>query len=166
MRGRGLGQVGRGLRVEGSSQRRCLRSLRPPGVASRSGVGVRPQAGVPTPGPHPLILLPHLVQSSCVPLMNPFWQENVTVSDSSRQLLSEFGRIGFGGVLSLDTGFGALLQRAGLGSCGGGSWCQRGSGDKRRGQASLVPQLTLCGLGFIRQTLIAGFLCARHCADD
>ncbi|XP_072609996.1 transmembrane protein 114 isoform X2 [Vulpes vulpes] len=27
------------------------------------------------------------VQSPCVPLMNPFWQENVTVSDSSRQLL-------------------------------------------------------------------------------
>nr|XP_042139497.1 transmembrane protein 114 isoform X2 [Peromyscus maniculatus bairdii] len=27
------------------------------------------------------------VQSSCTPLMNPFWQENVTVSDSSRQLL-------------------------------------------------------------------------------
>ncbi|KAH0518315.1 Transmembrane protein 114 [Microtus ochrogaster] len=26
-------------------------------------------------------------QSSCTPLMNPFWQENVTVSDSSRQLL-------------------------------------------------------------------------------
>ncbi|KAF5918417.1 hypothetical protein HPG69_011858 [Diceros bicornis minor] len=29
------------------------------------------------------------VQSPCAPLMNPFWQENVTVSDSSRQLLSE-----------------------------------------------------------------------------
>ncbi|XP_052050851.1 transmembrane protein 114 isoform X2 [Apodemus sylvaticus] len=28
------------------------------------------------------------VQSSCTPLMNPFWQENVTVSDSSRQLLA------------------------------------------------------------------------------
>ncbi|XP_024840840.1 transmembrane protein 114 isoform X1 [Bos taurus] len=28
------------------------------------------------------------VQSPCAPLMNPFWQENVTVSDSSRQLLS------------------------------------------------------------------------------
>ncbi|KAK7825822.1 hypothetical protein U0070_008578, partial [Myodes glareolus] len=27
------------------------------------------------------------VQNSCTPLMNPFWQENVTVSDSSRQLL-------------------------------------------------------------------------------
>ncbi|XP_036999368.1 transmembrane protein 114 isoform X5 [Artibeus jamaicensis] len=27
------------------------------------------------------------VQSPCAPLMNPFWQENVTVSDSSRQLL-------------------------------------------------------------------------------
>ncbi|XP_064150985.1 transmembrane protein 114 isoform X2 [Loxodonta africana] len=28
------------------------------------------------------------VQSPCTPLMNPFWQENVTVSDSSRQLLT------------------------------------------------------------------------------
>ncbi|XP_047389677.1 transmembrane protein 114 isoform X3 [Sciurus carolinensis] len=27
------------------------------------------------------------VQSSCTPLMNPFWLENVTVSDSSKQLL-------------------------------------------------------------------------------
>lgn len=166
MRGRGLGQVGSGLRVEGSSRRRCLSTIRLPGVASRWGVGMRPRAGVPTPGPHPLILLPHLVQSSCVPLMNPFWQENVTVSDSSRQLLSESGRMGFGRVPGRDTGFGALLQRAGLGSCGGGSWYQRGSGDGRRGQASLVPQLTLCGLGFIRQTLIAGFLCARHRAAD
>ncbi|XP_026376146.1 transmembrane protein 114 isoform X1 [Ursus maritimus] len=31
------------------------------------------------------------VQSPCVPLMNPFWQENVTVSDSSRQLLTMHG---------------------------------------------------------------------------
>ncbi|XP_010838752.1 PREDICTED: transmembrane protein 114 isoform X2 [Bison bison bison] len=28
------------------------------------------------------------VQNPCAPLMNPFWQENVTVSDSSRQLLT------------------------------------------------------------------------------
>ncbi|XP_047389676.1 transmembrane protein 114 isoform X2 [Sciurus carolinensis] len=28
------------------------------------------------------------VQSSCTPLMNPFWLENVTVSDSSKQLLT------------------------------------------------------------------------------
>ncbi|XP_040829892.1 transmembrane protein 114 isoform X2 [Ochotona curzoniae] len=28
------------------------------------------------------------VQSPCTPLMNPFWQENVTMSDSSRQLLA------------------------------------------------------------------------------
>ncbi|XP_011816765.1 PREDICTED: transmembrane protein 114 isoform X4 [Colobus angolensis palliatus] len=27
------------------------------------------------------------VQSPCTPLMNPFWLENVTVSESSRQLL-------------------------------------------------------------------------------
>ncbi|KAM4813287.1 LOW QUALITY PROTEIN: transmembrane protein 114 [Urocitellus parryii] len=31
------------------------------------------------------------VQSSCTPLMNPFWQENVTVSDSSKQLLTMHG---------------------------------------------------------------------------
>ncbi|XP_036266782.1 transmembrane protein 114 [Pipistrellus kuhlii] len=31
------------------------------------------------------------VQSPCAPLMNPFWQENVTVSDSSRQLLAMHG---------------------------------------------------------------------------
>ncbi|XP_036787662.2 transmembrane protein 114 [Manis pentadactyla] len=31
------------------------------------------------------------VQSPCAPLMNPFWQENVTVSDSSRQLLTMHG---------------------------------------------------------------------------
>ncbi|XP_043834660.1 transmembrane protein 114 isoform X2 [Dromiciops gliroides] len=28
------------------------------------------------------------VQSKCTPLMNPFWQENVTISDSDRQLLT------------------------------------------------------------------------------
>nr|XP_051703345.1 transmembrane protein 114 isoform X1 [Oryctolagus cuniculus] len=33
------------------------------------------------------------VQSPCTPLMNPFWQENVTVSDSSRQLLSLSGAL-------------------------------------------------------------------------
>ncbi|XP_060028257.1 transmembrane protein 114 isoform X2 [Erinaceus europaeus] len=27
-------------------------------------------------------------QTPCLPLMNPFWQDNVTVSDSSRQLLT------------------------------------------------------------------------------
>ncbi|XP_068381058.1 transmembrane protein 114 isoform X1 [Eschrichtius robustus] len=31
------------------------------------------------------------VQSPCAPLMNPFWQENVTFSDSSRQLLTMHG---------------------------------------------------------------------------
>ncbi|XP_008828177.1 transmembrane protein 114 isoform X1 [Nannospalax galili] len=31
------------------------------------------------------------VQSSCTPLMNPFWQENVTISDLSRQLLAMHG---------------------------------------------------------------------------
>ncbi|GAB1299983.1 Transmembrane protein 114 [Apodemus speciosus] len=35
------------------------------------------------------------VQSSCTPLMNPFWQENVTVSDSSRQLLNFWKLVGW-----------------------------------------------------------------------
>ncbi|KAF6127731.1 transmembrane protein 114 [Phyllostomus discolor] len=35
-----------------------------------------------------MLTLPLPVQSPCAPLMNPFWQENVTVSDSSRQLLT------------------------------------------------------------------------------
>ncbi|XP_007532472.2 transmembrane protein 114 isoform X1 [Erinaceus europaeus] len=30
-------------------------------------------------------------QTPCLPLMNPFWQDNVTVSDSSRQLLTMHG---------------------------------------------------------------------------
>ncbi|VTJ53746.1 Hypothetical predicted protein [Marmota monax] len=45
-----------------------------------------------------LIPVSHPVQSSCTPLMNPFWQENVTVSDSSKQLLSEYsGEVGWRG---------------------------------------------------------------------
>ncbi|XP_021041219.1 transmembrane protein 114 [Mus caroli] len=61
------------------------------------------------------------VQSSCTPLMNPFWQENVTVSDSSRQLLTMHGTfvillplslivMVFGGM----TGFLSFLLRAHL----------------------------------------------------
>ncbi|CAI9172753.1 unnamed protein product [Rangifer tarandus platyrhynchus] len=59
------------------------------------------------------------VQSPCTPLMNPFWQENVTVSDSSRQLLTMHGTfvillplslilMVFGGM----TGFLSFLLRA------------------------------------------------------
>ncbi|XP_064150984.1 transmembrane protein 114 isoform X1 [Loxodonta africana] len=59
------------------------------------------------------------VQSPCTPLMNPFWQENVTVSDSSRQLLIMHGTfvillplsliiMVFGGM----TGFLSFLVRA------------------------------------------------------
>ncbi|XP_054445202.1 transmembrane protein 114 isoform X1 [Pteronotus mesoamericanus] len=61
------------------------------------------------------------VQSPCAPLMNPFWQENVTVSDSSRQLLIMHGTfvillplslilMVFGGM----TGFLSFLLRASL----------------------------------------------------
>ncbi|XP_051844046.1 transmembrane protein 114 [Antechinus flavipes] len=59
------------------------------------------------------------VQSKCIPLMNPFWQENVTVSDSDRQLLTMHGTfvillplslilMVFGGM----TGFISILARA------------------------------------------------------
>ncbi|XP_074136596.1 transmembrane protein 114 isoform X1 [Sminthopsis crassicaudata] len=59
------------------------------------------------------------VQSKCIPLMNPFWQENVTVSDSDRQLLTMHGTfvillplslilMVFGGM----TGFISFLARA------------------------------------------------------
>ncbi|XP_010838751.1 PREDICTED: transmembrane protein 114 isoform X1 [Bison bison bison] len=59
------------------------------------------------------------VQNPCAPLMNPFWQENVTVSDSSRQLLTMHGTfvillplslilMVFGGM----TGFLSFLLRA------------------------------------------------------
>ncbi|XP_004270249.1 transmembrane protein 114 [Orcinus orca] len=61
------------------------------------------------------------VQSPCAPLMNPFWQENVTFSDSSRQLLTMHGTfvillplslilMVFGGM----TGFLSFLLRASL----------------------------------------------------
>ncbi|XP_005591259.2 transmembrane protein 114 isoform X1 [Macaca fascicularis] len=59
------------------------------------------------------------VQSPCTPLMNPFWLENVTVSESSRQLLTMHGTfvillplslilMVFGGM----TGFLSFLLRA------------------------------------------------------
>lgn len=64
-------------------------------------------------GPRPPSPLPHPVQSPCAPLMNPFWQENVTFSDSSRQLLSESGECGMGEDPGLDTSLGAFVQTAG-----------------------------------------------------
>ncbi|XP_040829891.1 transmembrane protein 114 isoform X1 [Ochotona curzoniae] len=61
------------------------------------------------------------VQSPCTPLMNPFWQENVTMSDSSRQLLAMHGTFVILLPLSLIlmvcggmTGFLSFLLRAGL----------------------------------------------------
>ncbi|KAF3818944.1 hypothetical protein GH733_012361 [Mirounga leonina] len=107
------------------------------------------------------------VQSPCVPLMNPFWQENVAVSDSSRQLLSESGREGVGGESRVWTPVLELFSKEWGGSPA--EWVARteeGSGVRSRGQASLGPQVTPCGLGFIPQLLIAGFLCTRHRADD
>lgn len=155
--GLGPGRVGGGLRSGVSSRRSCsgLRTILPPGMASRVGVGARPRAGVPTPGPQPLILPPHPVQSPCVPLMNPFWQENVTVSDSSRQLLSESGREGIGGESRVWTPVLELFSKEWGGSPA--EWVARteeGSGVRSRGQASLGPQVTLCGLGFIHSTTV------------
>ena len=60
--------------------------------ASGRSLGPGSEARCPRP-PSPL---PHAVQSPCAPLMNPFWQENVTFSDSSRQLFSESGEGGMG----------------------------------------------------------------------
>ncbi|XP_025716015.1 transmembrane protein 114 isoform X2 [Callorhinus ursinus] len=59
----------------------------------RGGPGARGRAGAALSELEPLSSHSGLwrtcrVQSPCVPLMNPFWQENVTVSDSSRQLLT------------------------------------------------------------------------------
>ncbi|XP_027973469.1 transmembrane protein 114 isoform X1 [Eumetopias jubatus] len=62
----------------------------------RGGPGARGRAGAALSELEPLSSHSGLwrtcrVQSPCVPLMNPFWQENVTVSDSSRQLLTMHG---------------------------------------------------------------------------
>ncbi|OWK10915.1 TMEM114, partial [Cervus elaphus hippelaphus] len=59
------------------------------------------------------------VQSPCAPLMNPFWQENVTVSDSSRQLLSESGEDETGGGTGAGRQFGSFYPNRGRGPCGG-----------------------------------------------
>lgn len=58
-------------------------------MGTKARAGLNPRGSIPARPPIPL---PHPVQSPCAPLMNPFWQENVTVSDSSRQLLSESGK--------------------------------------------------------------------------
>lgn len=86
-----------------------------------------------------LLSLPPPVQSPCAPLMNPFWQENVTISDSSRQLLSESpeGRMG-------------ETPGRGQGGGGGRAACdarppargRREWGWERRGRASLAPPVT------------------------
>uniref|UniRef100_A0A8C9AGG1 Transmembrane protein 114 n=1 Tax=Prolemur simus TaxID=1328070 RepID=A0A8C9AGG1_PROSS len=63
----------------------------------RSGPGAQdPQGAANRSQPEPLSSHSGLwrtcrVQSPCAPLMNPFWQENVTLSDSSRQLLTMHG---------------------------------------------------------------------------
>lgn len=122
--GSGPGPGGRGAAERGWFRPQLLRAPHdpPPGRQPGWARGARPPAGVPAPGPQPLIPPPHLVQSPCAPLMNPFWQENVTVSDSSRQLLSESREVGDRGrIPGLDARFGALLQRAGPGRCGGGA---------------------------------------------
>ncbi|XP_069342983.1 transmembrane protein 114 isoform X2 [Eulemur rufifrons] len=60
----------------------------------RSGPGAQdPQGAANRSQPEPLSSHSGLwrtcrVQSPCTPLMNPFWQENVTLSDASRQLLT------------------------------------------------------------------------------
>ncbi|KAM6156317.1 transmembrane protein 114 isoform 2-T2 [Rhynchocyon petersi] len=57
-----------------------------PGAQDRGGATNRSQ---PEPlSSHSGLWRTCRVQSPCTPLMNPFWQENVTVSDSSRQLLT------------------------------------------------------------------------------
>ncbi|XP_012668351.1 transmembrane protein 114 isoform X2 [Otolemur garnettii] len=60
----------------------------------RSGPGAQDPWGTPNSSqPEPLSSHSGLwrtcrAQSPCTPLMNPFWQENVTVSDANRQLLT------------------------------------------------------------------------------
>ncbi|XP_053412535.1 transmembrane protein 114 [Nycticebus coucang] len=63
----------------------------------RSGPGAQNSLGSPNSSqPEPLSSHSGLwrtcrAQSRCTPLMNPFWQENVTVSDANRQLLTMQG---------------------------------------------------------------------------
>ncbi|XP_039100280.1 transmembrane protein 114 [Hyaena hyaena] len=60
-----------------------------PGVRGRAGAANRSQPE--RVSSHSGLWRTCRVQSPCVPLINPFWQENVTLSDSSRQLLTTHG---------------------------------------------------------------------------
>ncbi|XP_007937914.1 transmembrane protein 114 [Orycteropus afer afer] len=53
--------------------------------------GVKPWAGGQSSRVPPSAFSTCPVQSPCMLLLNPFWQENVTVSDSSRRLLTMHG---------------------------------------------------------------------------
>ncbi|XP_043416518.1 transmembrane protein 114 isoform X2 [Prionailurus bengalensis] len=65
-----------------------------PGVRGRAGAANRSQ--LEPLSSHSGLWRTCRVQSPCAPLMNPFWQENVTVSDSSRQLLTLVTLAGMG----------------------------------------------------------------------
>lgn len=76
--------------------------------------------------------------------------------------------MGWGRAPGLATTCGALPQTSGRGTAEGAARVasdpgrEKGAGLGAGGGACLAPPVTLCGLGFIRQTLTAGFLCARH----
>ncbi|KAM5197752.1 transmembrane protein 114 isoform 2-T2 [Hipposideros larvatus] len=58
------------------------------GLGAQDGVGGANRSELEPLSSHSGLWRTCRVQSPCAPLMNPFWQENVTVSDSSRQLLT------------------------------------------------------------------------------
>ncbi|KAL0617422.1 Transmembrane protein 114 [Plecturocebus cupreus] len=93
----------------------------------RSGPGAQDRLGaVNRSQPEPLSSHSGLwrtcrVQSPCTPLMNPFWLENVTVSESSRQLLSESGEGEEGGSAPV-LAMGSFPKQPGFGASGGGGW--------------------------------------------
>ncbi|KAM5197751.1 transmembrane protein 114 isoform 1-T1 [Hipposideros larvatus] len=89
------------------------------GLGAQDGVGGANRSELEPLSSHSGLWRTCRVQSPCAPLMNPFWQENVTVSDSSRQLLTMHGTfvillplslilMVFGGM----TGFLSFLLRA------------------------------------------------------
>ncbi|XP_004705905.1 transmembrane protein 114 [Echinops telfairi] len=90
----------------------------------RSGPGPREAANRSQPEPlssHSGLWRTCRARTPCTPLMNPFWQENVTVSDASRQLLTMHGTFAILLPLSLIlmvfgamTGFLSFLVRAHL----------------------------------------------------
>lgn len=68
----------------------CVSTCARAPLTLEEGDSEEPQDGVRNPNPQLTSFHSSFpVRSPCTPLMNPFWQENVTVSDSSRQLLSE-----------------------------------------------------------------------------